>query len=443
MTPLPTEAPPPEVMPTPTATPAPAHGPIPTPTTSDPADEPTPTPTTPLSTPTNAVPTATAIVVPSTPTPPPLPPGSFETPEEAIARAAEVGCSGWRGETVDGSFGYFPCGDAHTYETLTSGGPFNLFGESCTLDSNPDVRFTAPITDIDKISLIIPSGSANGGVIKPHGYIHPATISGARVNSMIYAPADSWLQSIAYYRTSLGTNEYLLTFFASCEIAWRIDHILTPVDSILAIAPTTPATSTSTTRLSEPIFFKAGDLVARSRGAGDGFGPWDFGAYNTTVINTFANQSRYASATNTGQSINTVCPYDLYDEPLRSQFHSLFGGNSGPGYPNAACPAGRDTAGALAGMWFAPDGANDEGGFAITLEGDDGAMMTGAGLDVRVPKGSSSWADPATVTTSHCYNGGQWGWAYLELLDASTLAVAGGTGGCPTSLPANHSVFVR
>ena len=299
------------------------------------------------------------------------------------------------------------------------------------------------MTEIDKIWLIIPSGSANSGVIKPHSYIHPATISGARVNSSIYAPADSWLQSIAYYTTSLGTKEYLLTFFASCEVAWRIDHVLSPVESILAIAPATPATNTEGSRLSEPIFFKAGDLVARSRGAGDGFGPWDFGAYNTTVVNTFANQSRYASATNTGQSINAVCPYDLYDEPLRSQFHALFGGNSGPGYPNAPCPGGRDTAGALAGKWFATDDADDRGGFAITLEGDGGVMMTGAGLDVRVAKGSSTWADPATITDSQCYNGGQWGWAFLELLDANTLGVAGGAGGCPASLPANHSVFVR
>ncbi len=360
-----------------------------------------------------------------------------------MARAGELGCSGWRGEAVDGLFAYYPCGDSNTYETLVSGGPFNLFGESCRLDSDPDVRFTAPVTEIDKITLIIPSGSANGGVIKPHGYIHPATINGARVNSSIYAPAGSWLQSIAYYTTSLGTNEYLLTFFASCEVAWRLDHVLTPVERILAIAPGTPANTSATTRLSEPIFFKAGDLIARSRGAGDGFGPWDFGAYNTTVVNTFANQERYASGTNTGQSINAVCPYDLYDEPLRSQFRALFGGNSGPGYLDAPCPGGRDVAGALAGAWFAPEGAADGGGFAITLEGDDGVMMTGAGLDVRVPLGAATWADPATVTTSHCYDGGQWGWAFLELLDASTLGVAGGAGNCPVSLPAGYSVFVR
>ena len=441
----------PKTTPAPEPTETPIASPAPTPVTPTsvptgiptPIDQPTPTALPPTSTPSPVVPTPTVFATPVLPTPSPRPPDLYDTPEAALERAAELGCSGWRGTTVNGQFGYFPCGDLHLYEALVTGGPYNLFGEGCTLASNPDVRFTVPITEIDKIALIIPSGSANGGVIKPHGYIHPTTIGGTKVNSFIYAPADSWLQSIAYYKTFFGTDEYLLTFFSSCEISWRLDHILTPVDSILAVAPSTPATSSATTRLAEPIFFKAGDLVARSRGAGDGQGPWDFGAYNTTVVNTFANQNRYASATNTGQSINTVCPYDLYDEPLRSQFHALFGGNSGPGYPKAACPAGRDTPGALAGKWFAPDDATDDGGFAITLEGDDGVMMTGGGLDVRVPKGSSTWADPALVTTSHCYNGGQWGWAFLELLDVNTLAVAGGTGGCPATLPSNYSVFVR
>lgn len=405
---------------------------------------PTAVPVTPTPVPTpTTVPTATAVAVPATPTPPTLPPGSFQTAAGAMARAAEVGCSGFRGERVDGSFGYFPCGSVDEYEALISGGPFNLFGEACRLESNPDVRFTAPITDIDTIRSIIPSGSPAGAVIKPHGYIFPESIGGTRILSSIYAPADSWLQSVAYYGTSLGTNEYLLVFFSSCELSWRVDHVLTPVDSILAIAPTIPSDSSTAVRPDEPIFFKAGDLVAQTRGSGDGFGPWDFGAYNTTVINTFANQERYASATNTGQAINSVCPYDLYDEPLRSQFRALFGGSAGTGFSSAPCPGGRDVAGALTGAWFAPDGRGDGNGFAIALVADNAVNMTGAGLDIRVPGSAPTWIDPGTVTTSHCYNNGQGGWAFLELLDANTLAVAGGTGTCPASLPVNHDIFVR
>lgn len=367
----------------------------------------------------------------------------YDTPEEAMERGLELGCTGWRGTEVNGQFGYFPCGSADGYEALIAGGPFNLFGEACTLPSDPNIRFTEPVTDIDKISVIIPPGAAAGAVIKPHGYIGPVSIGGEKFNSPVYAPADSWLQSIAYYRTSLGTSEYLLTFFSSCEIAWRVDHIITPVDSILAIAPGTPSDSSAGTTVPEPIFFPAGELIAHTRGSGDGFGPWDFGVYNTTVVNTFANQERYGSATNTGQSLNSVCPWDMYDEPLRSQFKALIGGNSGSGYSDAPCPAGRDVPGALTGAWFAPEGASDGNGFAIALAADNAVNMTGAGLDVRVSQGTPTWIDPGIVTTSHCYYGGERGWAFLELQDANTLKVAGGAGGCPAALPSSHSVFVR
>ena len=90
---------------------------------------------------------------------------------------------------------------------------------------------------------------------------------------------------------------------------------------------------------------------------------------------------------------------------------------------------------------------------AITAAGLDDvvASETGGSLTFKATDGSalliphSLFADPITVTTEHCYE--HWsqpaGWVYVKLLSDMELAAAHGEGLCPTSLPAEHSIYYR
>lgn len=359
-----------------------------------------------------------------------------------MTRALQLGCSGFRYERF-GEMGYYrPCGDPAMHEALITGAPLNIHGEPCSLPSDPSAGFSASVTDLSKIDLIVPTGAPAGAVIKAHSYLHAVRDGDRKSEVPVYAPAGSWLTSVAYYTTSLGTAEYLLWFDVSCEVSYKFDHILAPVDAIRDAGPASPTTSSGGVRIDPPLFFEAGQLVAHTRGAGDGFGPWDFGAYNTTHRNTFANQARYEAAGSLNQSLVSVCPYDLFEEPLRSQYRALFGGFSGAHDPDAVCSATRDVAGTVAGAWFEPERGAEGEGFSIATFPDGQVIMSGPGIDVRVMPGEATYADPATVTSSHCYQGDS-AYAFLELLPADRLAVSHGAGTCPVALPADHLVFQR
>ena len=304
-----------------------------------------------------------------------------------------MGCSGYRGgeSLADGRGTFLPCASAADYEALAGGALVNIRGEVCTLESNADITFTHPPTDMEKIRYIVPSGSPQGGVMKPHSYIN---VGGFGSNkgplAPVYAPVDSWLVGIAYYQVG-NAIEYLLIFDVTCEVSYRFDHITTVEAKVAPHVLELPAT-THTTKVSPPLFFAAGDLIGTSNGAGNGYGPWDFGAYNTTIKNQFANQARYEVTGGKGlpQPLHGVCPYEMYDEPLLSQFRRLYGAWENTGYADAACTPARDVAGTVAGAWFQFEGGDFEPVFSIATLAEGMIQATAAGLDVRVMPGQAT-----------------------------------------------------
>ena len=84
-------------------------------------------------------------------------------------------------------------------------------------------------------------------------------------------------------------------------------------------------------------------------------------------------------------------------------------------------------------------------GIVAKIEADGFAYIAGPGWEVRSNPQDRSFADPAMVTTEHCYqNSGQTaGWAYVKLMSATEVAAAYGEGTCPTSLPTSHSIYYR
>jgi len=371
------------------------------------------------------------------------PPYHYTTADEANEGAAALGCSGWTRTVVDGVSYYRACGSNRDFEILSTGGATTLSGSPCTIESDPTAKFTALPTDLSQIASIIPPGSPAGGVIKPHSYLHNRNKSdGNNVRVPVYAVADSVLTSIAYYGTSVDTSEYLIFFDVTCEISFKFDHISEVAPKLAAVAPSTPADSSMTTE-TEAISFEAGELIGYSVGAG-GFGAWDFGAYDLTYTNQFANQERY-EAGYMMQSIHTICPYDNFIEPLRSQMYALFGTHDQRLLPNIECTTTeRDVLGAASGAWF--DSLNlefSESKVSLGILPGELVAITGIGSDVRIDKGQPTWLDPALITDSHCYaDDGRW--FYLEIREEGMqLAIATGSGICPSALPSDATIYYR
>ncbi len=367
----------------------------------------------------------------------------YLTEAEALEGSAELGCSGWSGTVVNGVSYFRACGSDRDYELLSSGAPVTLSGEPCTIESDPTARFTHPPIDLENISSISPPGSPIGGVIKPHSYIFNIDALGQRFARVpVYAVADSVLTAVSYYDTPSGSGEYLLFFDVTCEISYKFDHISEVTPKIATVAPSTPSQSSATTR-TELIEFKAGEVIAYTVGAG-GQGPWDFGAYDLTYTNRFANQERYEKGRMT-QSIHTVCPYEYFDEPLRSQMLTLLGTHGQQIIPGIPCyTSERDVAGAASGTWFdSPDLGFSDSAFSAALLAGDFVGITGIGSDMRIAKDEPTWLDPAKLTTSHCYaSNGEW--RFIEIIgDGMTMKAAGGQGPCPNELSANATTYYR
>lgn len=395
--------------------------------------------------------TSTPTIVTANPTPVPTtrsgitspPPYHYATAEEAIAGSKELGCSGWSGTIVDGVSYFRACGSDRDFELLSLGAGVTLSGEPCTMESDPTARFNSLPTDLSKIASIVPSGSPAGGVIKPHSYLHNRNNpDGTNVRVPVYAVADSLLTSIAYYGTTVNTSEYLIFFDVTCEISFKYDHISEVVPKLAAVAPATPSDSSATSRTAA-ITFEAGELIGYSVGAG-GFGAWDFGAYDLTYTNRFANQERYEAGYMT-QSLHTVCPYDYFEEPLKSEMYALFGTHDQRLLPNIECTTTeRDVPGAASGAWFdSLDFAFSQSKVSMGVLPGDLVTLTGIGNDVRIEKGQPTWLDPALLTTSHCYvDDGRW--FFIEIrAEGMQMALANGSGSCPVALPSGATVYYR
>lgn len=234
----------------------------------------------------------------------------------------------------------------------------------------------------------------------------------------------------------------MLFFDVTCEISYKFDHISEVAPKIAAVAPSTPSQSSATTR-TELIECKAGEIIAYTVGAG-GQGPWDFGAYDLTYTNQFANQERYEKG-RMAQSIHTVCPYEYFDEPLSSQMLALLGTHGQQIIPGIPCyTSERDVLGAASGAWFdSPDLGFSDSVFSAALLAGDFVGITGIRSDMRIAKGDPTWLDPAELTTSHCYASNN-EWRIIEIIgDGMTMKAAGGQGPCPNELPANATTYYR
>ncbi|MBI4023005.1 hypothetical protein HY375_02485 [Candidatus Berkelbacteria bacterium] len=187
-----------------------------------------------------------------------------------------------------------------------------------TCQSNASPTFTHHITDLTKVSQVIPPPTKAGTDLKPHGYVDTQLTS-----VPVYAPIVATLDSGAYYQEGNPGGEYLLIFRVSCEVTFRFDHITGPIQSIKDAFPIKQS-DTRTTAPTTSLSFAAGEQIATTTGTI--YGIWDFGVYNTTVSNRYASDPAWNWSDN---ATTAVCPWGYYSSTMYAQYKALFGSLSG------------------------------------------------------------------------------------------------------------------
>ena len=191
--------------------------------------------------------------------------------------------------------------------------------------------FTHHVTDLSKIKEIQPWGSVRtgGGAtndLKNHTYF----ISKKKGTEFpLYAPTDSYLIGYnAYYLyESPDVIHHMLYFQASCNIAYRFDHldeieqslknkirnlVIQNLQHKTKIIPVKPA-----------IFIKGGQLVAKTKGTPThDTGGFDFGLYNKNNNNQLPTRLSAHKGTEQERIFRFAdCPYDYFVKDLKKTYY--------------------------------------------------------------------------------------------------------------------------
>lgn len=185
--------------------------------------------------------------------------------------------------------------------------PAYMTAAQLNCERNPFPVFTNDITDISMVNYIGPPPTMGAGPsLKTHSYIGT---DHARVP--VYAPTAMTLESGSH---SVG-GPYMVEFRVSCEVRVRFGHMTEPVEAIKKLLPAEPKPDSRTEELA-PVIFAAGDLIGYTTGT-DVAGNWDFGVYNSTVRNRYADDADWS---NSATYTTAVCPFDYFPASLKASY---------------------------------------------------------------------------------------------------------------------------
>ncbi len=298
--------------------------------------------------------------------------------------------------------------------------------------------FNYEFTDFSKIDAFQPIGSI-AGASRGRSYI---TIK-AGESVPVYAPMDATLVSIIYaYRGPESDHgEYGLKFNAGCSVNFLLDHLDSISDEIKKYAPIEPSRSTATNDvLSIPI--KGGTLLGYTDGTPQAR-TFDFLVLDETKKAFYINPDRWQW----GQSLYSVCPYDLYESVLKEKYYQKIGVINYDGFEKAETCGNPsyDIENTISGGWFLDEKATDiHGEFMLIGEAmgrvDLAVKTESEGTKLRITDSNTEkFPREIGIGESICYTGFNSGWAYLNLVDAKTIELANGQGNCPSSFPATGS----
>lgn len=175
----------------------------------------------------------------------------------------------------------------------------------------------------------------------------------------IYAPARIKIQSVVattFVNQVPPTTDYGLDFVPCSGMLGRLGHIRTLTSELLAaIGPltncTSPVAGLQECTNSNSAMLEAGQVIGMTTGlAGNSIVGLDFGLYdfNTAALPFISPERR------SDYVLHTVCPYDSFAEPLRSNLEARFARYDG--VPRTEAPlcgtAMQDSPGTAQGNWY-------------------------------------------------------------------------------------------
>ncbi|MEK6908679.1 MAG: hypothetical protein AABX23_01360 [Nanoarchaeota archaeon] len=320
-------------------------------------------------------------------------------------------------------------------EQINQQSPGNVRNEE---ETNCPPVFSYEFTDFSKIDAFQPIGSI-AGASRGRSYINVKN----GVSVPVYAPMDATLVSIIYaYRgPEADHGEYGLKFDTKCGVIFLLDHLDSASDEIKKYAPAEPVRSTATNdNLAIPI--KAGTLLGYTDGTPQAR-TFDFLVIDQTKKAYYINPERWKWE----QSLYSVCPYDLYTEDLKEKYYQKIGVAYDGGFKkaeNCGNPS-YDVENTISGGWFLDEQATDLKGEFLLIGKAMGSVDVvvkeeSEGTKLRITDNNPE-KNPIDIGIgeSVCYEGFNNNWAYLHLVDKTTIELSSGQGECPSSFPQTNS----
>lgn len=302
--------------------------------------------------------------------------------------------------------------------------------------------FNYEFTDYSKIDAFNPLGSISGAS-RGRSYINIKQGE----TTPVYAPMDATLISVIYaYRgPDVEHGEYGFLFDAGCGITFLIDHIDSASEEMKKHSPKEPSNSTATNDYIS-VEVKEGTLLGYTDGTPQA-GTFDFLVSDSNKKESYINQSRWEW----DQSLNSVCPYDLYTQELKEKYYQKIGIiNAGKFIKAEDCgKLSYDIENTISGGWFLDDSTDLKGEFMLIGERmgfvDVTIKSSSENVNLRItnyePK---QLPKDIGIGESVCYQGFANDWVYLNLVDSQTIQVTDGKGVCPSSFPkTNMKTFYR
>lgn len=321
--------------------------------------------------------------------------------------------------------------------------------------------FSDYLFDPSLIKVVTQIGIIGGGNTEIIGRSYVFPIDGQDgVRMPLTAPAALNVVAAKHYLppgapTTGYVPDWSLLLDTGCGITIELFHVKDVAPSIKAVADTTISNSSAWQQLPTRVPFAAGATFGwYQRGLNSV--AFDVIAHDNTVRNKFTNQQRYE----TGHSnlLDIVCPWNLFEAGKRDAYLATMGAQTGFRVAGAGCGTiERDVAGTPAGQWFRSQAVQSSMPFG--KEGDYGDPLpivlgvdstvyighTGPTNDIRIANNNPTWRNPASITTSHCYqiiNGStSSGWLWLRMNSETQMDVSYSNDGlCPTAFPATGFV---
>lgn len=320
------------------------------------------------------------------------------------------------------------------------------------------VTFTRYLLDPALIRNVTQIGSiGGGGALVGRSYVFPKSdLDGRRLE--LRAPAAMTLTGLGYYLPAGAPAgyepEYSLLFDLGCGLSLELYHVKALAPALARSAPASASPSSGYLPVKGGARVTAGAVFAyyiREEGRSVAF---DVILHDARVSNRFPNQARYA----TSNLLHVVCPWTRYTGALRKTMLALVGTAGGTLTPEAGCgTVSRAIDGTIAGEWWLTPGSvispyrsdGDYGEPMAVIEEADGTVrighLGGSTQDTLVSRSNPTWASPAKVTGTHCYESDAGGASIaFQVVSRTSVKVAFRRAPCGAGFPeGDFRLYVR